>query len=70
MGRERYEAQGYRADRFTMHAKLVMIDRRHVFVGTFNTDPRSMFINTEIGLFIVGWFVLQRVVLPKLGVPT
>jgi hypothetical protein len=23
-----------------------------------------------IGLFIVGWFVLQRVVLPKLGVPT
>ncbi len=52
VGRERYEAQGYRADRFTMHAKLVMIDRRHVFVGTFNTDPRSMFINTEIGLLI------------------
>jgi putative cardiolipin synthase len=50
--RERYEAQGYRAERFTMHAKLVIIDRRHVFVGTFNTDPRSMFINTEIGLLI------------------
>lgn len=50
--RKRYEAEGYRADRFTMHAKLVMIDRRQVFVGTFNTDPRSMFINTEIGLLI------------------
>lgn len=23
-----------------------------------------------IVLFVVGWFVLQRVVLPKLGVPT
>ncbi len=23
-----------------------------------------------IVLFVIGWFVLQRVVLPKLGVPT
>ena len=37
-----------------MHNKsfVVTIDRRHVFVGSFNWDPRSGFLNTEIGLFI------------------
>jgi putative cardiolipin synthase len=30
----------------------MIFDRRLLFVGTFNIDPRSMFINTEIGLLI------------------
>jgi len=50
--RQRYEAEGYRADSFTVHAKVLVMDRRQVFVGTFNMDPRSMFINTELGLLI------------------
>jgi putative cardiolipin synthase len=59
--RDDYEADGYQAERFTMHAKLVLIDRNHVFVGTFNTDPRSMFINTEIGLLIDSPELSQRI---------
>jgi putative cardiolipin synthase len=47
-----YEARGYRAESFTVHAKVLIFDRKQVFVGTFNVDPRSMFINTEIGLLI------------------
>jgi len=50
--RKEYEASGHRADSFTVHAKVMIFDRRQVFVGTFNVDPRSMFINTELGLLI------------------
>jgi putative cardiolipin synthase len=50
--RKEYEARGYRAEHFTVHAKVIIFDRARVFVGTFNVDPRSMFINTELGLLI------------------
>lgn len=36
--------------RLTLHSKVVVADRRDVFVGSFNLDPRSFFINTEMGL--------------------
>ena len=32
--------------------KAFVIDRRYVFVGSYNWDPRSSFINSEIGVFI------------------
>lgn len=35
-----------------IHAKTMVIDRRVVFVGSFNMDPRSTHINTEMGLII------------------
>jgi putative cardiolipin synthase len=35
-----------------LHAKLYVIDRQTVFVGSLNLDPRSMLINTETGVFI------------------
>jgi putative cardiolipin synthase len=36
----------------TLHTKGVLIDRRRVFVGSLNLDPRSIDINTEMGLLI------------------
>ncbi len=36
--------------KFTLHSKLAVVDRAHTFVGSFNLDPRSLFINTEMGL--------------------
>ena len=36
----------------SLHAKTFMIDRRTVFVGSLNLDPRSVELNTEIGLVI------------------
>ncbi len=37
---------------FGLHAKLIVVDRRTVFVGSLNLDPRSIYINTEVGLLI------------------
>ena len=35
-----------------LHTKAVVFDRRKSFVGTFNLDPRSAELNTEIGLVV------------------
>ena len=35
-----------------LHAKTAVIDRRRVFIGSMNFDPRSEKTNTEMGLFI------------------
>jgi putative cardiolipin synthase len=35
-----------------LHAKLVVIDGRHSYIGSMNFDPRSATINTELGAFI------------------
>lgn len=36
----------------TLHTKLILIDRRYLFVGSLNLDPRSLEINAEMGLLI------------------
>ena len=36
----------------TLHTKGILIDRKLVFVGSLNLDPRSIDINTEMGLLI------------------
>ncbi|MCT8160823.1 phospholipase D family protein [Pseudoruegeria sp. SHC-113] len=38
--------------RLTMHTKAAVVDRRYVFVGSLNFDPRSIKVNTEVGMFI------------------
>ena len=39
-------------DSVTLHVKALLIDRRHTFVGSLNLDPRSIDINTEMGVLI------------------
>ncbi len=36
----------------SLHAKTFSVDRKHVFVGSFNFDPRSANLNTELGFVI------------------
>lgn len=36
----------------TLHAKTFAVDGRKVFIGSFNFDPRSMHLNTELGFLI------------------
>jgi cardiolipin synthase C len=36
----------------SLHSKAAVLDRKVVFVGTLNFDPRSLYINTEIGLIV------------------
>jgi len=35
---------------FSLHAKTMVVDDNIVFVGTFNLDPRSENLNTEVGI--------------------
>ena len=35
-----------------LHTKAFTVDRRYLFIGSFNWDPRSVNINTEMGIYI------------------
>jgi putative cardiolipin synthase len=57
----------------TLHTKGVLIDRKQVFVGSLNFDPRSIDINTEMGLLIESQALVSEMVdsvlinIPKLA---
>ncbi len=36
----------------TLHSKATIIDQQSIFIGSLNFDPRSIDINTEMGIFI------------------
>jgi putative cardiolipin synthase len=40
------------SSRAALHAKTLAVDRRTLFVGSMNLDPRSVFLNTEIGVIL------------------
>ena len=36
----------------SLHAKAMVVDHRHVFIGSMNFDPRSRYLNTEMGVIV------------------
>jgi len=36
----------------SLHAKVFIIDRKQLFVGSLNLDPRSVDLNTELGIIV------------------
>jgi len=36
----------------SLHAKSFVVDREQVFVGSLNLDPRSVDLNTELGIIV------------------
>jgi putative cardiolipin synthase len=38
--------------KLTLHSKVATIDRKKMFVGSFNLDPRSLYLNTEMGMVV------------------
>ncbi|WP_228461824.1 phospholipase D-like domain-containing protein [Paracoccus liaowanqingii] len=36
----------------SLHSKTLVVDEETVFIGSFNFDPRSLFLNTEMGVLI------------------
>ena len=36
----------------SLHAKYMVVDKRYVFIGSANIDPRSELLNTEIGIMV------------------
>ncbi|ADJ27229.1 phospholipase D/Transphosphatidylase [Nitrosococcus watsonii C-113] len=45
----------------SLHAKTFSIDGERVFVGSFNFDPRSAQLNTELGFVIESAILAQRI---------
>jgi len=45
----------------SLHAKVFAVDGRAVFVGSFNFDPRSVWLNCEMGLWIESPTLAARV---------
>jgi putative cardiolipin synthase len=45
----------------SLHAKTFSVDRARVFVGSFNFDPRSANLNTEMGILIDSAALAQRI---------
>jgi putative cardiolipin synthase len=44
-----------------LHAKTFAVDRARVFIGSFNFDPRSAKLNTEMGVVIESPVLAQRI---------
>ena len=47
-----YDTPPVKARSLGLHSKVLVIDRHLVLVGSLNWDPRSVYINTEMGLLI------------------
>ncbi len=45
----------------SLHAKAMVLDEHQVFIGTFNLDPRSTNLNTEVGLLIDSPVLARRI---------
>ena len=43
---------GESTTQLTLHSKVATVDRSKVFVGSFNLDPRSLYLNTEMGMVV------------------
>ncbi len=50
--RDRYMLQPVEGKELGLHAKMMLIDNRWSFVGSANLDPRSLELNTEMGLLL------------------
>jgi cardiolipin synthase C len=46
---------------FAIHAKSMVIDGETVFIGTFNLDPRSANLNTEVGALVKSRALAEQV---------
>src|SRR5690625_76395 len=40
------------SSRATLHSKTLAVDEQRIFIGSFNFDPRSFLLNTEMGVVI------------------
>jgi putative cardiolipin synthase len=45
-------AEGDRAEIASLHSKYIIFDDDVVFIGSLNLDPRSLYLNTELGVML------------------
>ena len=47
-----FETVEFSSAKATLHTKAYIVDRNEIFIGSFNFDPRSAKINTELGVIV------------------
>jgi putative cardiolipin synthase len=57
----RYPELVEKSPTFAIHAKTMIIDERILYIGTFNLDPRSANLNTEVGIIVDNEELAQKV---------
>lgn len=57
----RYRSPGSRGRFLGLHAKSAVIGSDHVLVGSMNVDPRSMVLNTEMGVLVESRLLADQV---------
>lgn len=58
---ERRRESGKTVPVFSLHAKTLVVDGETLFIGTFNLDPRSANLNTEVGVLVSNGPVARQV---------
>jgi len=48
----RFKSSFSTAEFLSLHAKVIIFDRQAVYAGSLNLDPRSIVLNTEVGVLI------------------
>jgi putative cardiolipin synthase len=51
---------GIGSSQASLHAKTFVIDRKQIFIGSLNLDPRSIIQNTEIGVVFESTELAER----------
>jgi putative cardiolipin synthase len=59
--KQRLDFFGKGASRASLHSKMFVIDEEKLFIGSFNWDPRSINLNTEMGLLLTCPNLAERV---------
>lgn len=52
LARSRTRARMFASSRASLHAKTYVVDRHLLFIGSLNLDPRSIKLNTEMGVIL------------------
>lgn len=59
---ERYHRLKKNKPVFALHAKTMIIDAEVLYIGTYNLDPRSENLNTEVGIVVLNKELSSRVI--------
>ena len=57
---DRYPRLADNSPVFAIHAKSMVVDGRTIYIGTFNLDPRSANLNTEVGILVNNETLAER----------
>jgi putative cardiolipin synthase len=57
-----YETAPNQGEFLGLHTKSIVVDRKYSFVGSLNVDPRSVIMNTEVGIVVESEALAEQVI--------